>query len=265
MVVPSLSSLRHDAPPAPLGRSCRNYSFVHIPKTGGTTINQILKRDRILASRRNRFDGMDGLGHDSAAHQRARLGADRWDRSYTFSIVRDPYDWAISQFFYHLQQHCTRAEKKKPCENATALSRRPVTDPMYRAVFSEWLVWLDGNAMDGVGAISGVRHDERNASRVSQKAWLTDQSGAFLVEHVFKLGSTEYERAATCQGLHETLCDAEVRPRLRCANDTRQAAVVKPTRHGTRRDYFTAATCAVVAKWFSEDFEAFGFNASACP
>ena len=106
--------------------------------------------------------------------------------------------------------------------------------------------------------------DERKATAVTQKAWLTDRDGRLIVKHVFKIGSAEYAKAATCEGLQSLLCD-RVDPRLRCANHTREPSVVKSTRHGTRRDYYTAASCAAVARWFREDFEAFGFDAAACP
>ena len=112
-----------------------------------------------------------------------------------------------------------------------------------------WIARLDNrSSLKGIGAIGQVLKDEgddgrpeRKATAVTQKAWLTDRDGRLIVKHVFKLGSAEYAKAATCEGLQSLLCD-RVDPRLRCANHTREPSVVKSTRHGTRRDYYTAAS-----------------------
>ena len=287
--------MAHAAPTSTAATTrCHRFAFVHIPKTGGSTIVSVVQgpkdsptKNRLLSSRRLKFDGMDKLGHDSAARQRAILTPRVWDSAYTFSIVRDPYDWTISQFFYHLEEHCPNKDSTKnfnksvgrvgqqagACQDAAALSAiDDVTDPMYRAAFGSWIARLDNrSSLKGIGAIGQVLKDEgddgrpeRKATAVTQKAWLTDRDGRLIVKHIFKIGSAEYAKAATCEGLQSLLCD-RVDPRLRCANHTREPSVVKSTRHGTRRDYYTAASCAAVARWFREDFEAFGFDAAACP
>ena len=114
-------SMAHAAPTSTAATTrCHHFAFVHIPKTGGSTIVRVVQgskdsptKNRLLSSRRLKFDGMDKLGHDSAARQRAILTPRVWDSAYTFSIVRDPYDWAISQFFYHLEEHCPNKDSTK--------------------------------------------------------------------------------------------------------------------------------------------------------
>ena len=110
--------------------------------------------------------------------------------------------------------------------------------------------------------VRNPEHD-RNSTRVTQKAWLTDVNNDYLVKHVVKLGSEEYHQVATCQGLALQLCSDQTH--ALCSNASNVANVVKQTEHGTRAQYYDAESCEIVAEWFAEDFSAFGYNSSACP
>ena len=61
--------------------------FVHVPKTGGTSVARALY-------------GTDGVGHRTARDLRGAVGADVWDRAFTFAVVREPVDRLASAFRY---------------------------------------------------------------------------------------------------------------------------------------------------------------------
>ena len=126
------------------------------------------------------------------------------------------------------------------CQDAAALSAiDDVTDPMYRAAFGSWIARLDNrSSLKGIGAIGQVLKDEgddgrpeRKATAVTQKAWLTDRDGRLIVKHIFKIGSAEYAKAATCEGLQSLLCES---PRLHSASSAAAHRAASKLRHVIR-------------------------------
>ena len=66
-----------------------NCIFVHIPKTGGTSIARTLSRTQ---------------NHITAQRYIHNLGMKKWNNSFTFTIVRNPWDREISSFFYRYKK-----------------------------------------------------------------------------------------------------------------------------------------------------------------
>ena len=78
--------------------------FVHIPRTGGSSIETVLwprKEEKDLwqgfTSRFNNEYQTDGLQHLYARNIRKAVG-DRFDRYFKFTIVRNPWDKAVSSY-----------------------------------------------------------------------------------------------------------------------------------------------------------------------
>lgn len=64
-----------------------NFTFVHIPKSAGTSITRALG---IVAEQE----------HKTAMELRGRIGADRWEKKFVFAFVRNPWDRAVSSFHF---------------------------------------------------------------------------------------------------------------------------------------------------------------------
>jgi chondroitin 4-sulfotransferase 11 len=69
-------------------RHLRPYVFIHINKTGGSSIERAL--------------GI-GLDHSTAAEKFEQLGAAAWARKFTFTVVRNPWDKVVSHYHYRVK------------------------------------------------------------------------------------------------------------------------------------------------------------------
>lgn len=86
----------------------RNFCFVHVPKTGGTAVEQAYKPhlrfgDVVLAAWRRSLDTwyaevLNTGKHSSAAHIAEQVGEERFRHVLSFAILRDPLDRLVSYF-----------------------------------------------------------------------------------------------------------------------------------------------------------------------
>lgn len=74
-----------------------DYLFIHINKTGGTSIRQRLGIPLIHPTLRV------NLVHRTASDFINRIGLPRWKQLYTFAIVRNPWDKVVSHYHHRLK------------------------------------------------------------------------------------------------------------------------------------------------------------------
>ena len=91
--------------------TARKFLFVHVPKTGGNSIQNILQRyseDRIVCVAPHqdgverfalRNDRYDVEKHSTLTHYKRVLGAEVYDSLFKFAVARNPWERMISHYF----------------------------------------------------------------------------------------------------------------------------------------------------------------------
>lgn len=148
----------------------KSFIFVHIPKTGGTSVSHVLMpyrrwQEKYLAGRvlRRITRGYSFYGHTHAPVIMARtlLGEKKFSSMLKFSVVRHPVDWHFSIFRWIL---------KWRGERLTA----PVYSEAHRIrSFEDYIGW---------------RSDHGHFSQLTQ---LVDYDGAILVDMICRFESLD--------------------------------------------------------------------------
>src|SRR5512142_172165 len=121
-------------------RYALDYVFIHINKTGGSSVERAL--------------GLP-FQHKTAVELREEIGAGRWARCFKFTIVRNPWDRAVSHFYYRVQT------------NQTGLAERPIP-------FAEWV--------ERVYVERDPRYHDQPRMFMPQVDWIADEGGRILVD-----------------------------------------------------------------------------------
>jgi hypothetical protein len=128
-----------------------SFCFVHINKCGGTSIEKALGIPKI---------------HRTAAQWREALGADRWERMFTFALVRHPFEKVSSHYRYRVRT------------NQTGLGDR-------RLSLNDWVRLAYGER--------DPRYYDKPLMFAPCLEWIVDQQGEVLVDHVAKLENIAQE------------------------------------------------------------------------
>jgi Sulfotransferase family len=131
----------------------KRFLFVHIPKTGGNSIQSVLARyseDQIV--RRAGQDGVERFGvtnpkyklkkHSPLADYRAALGETQFGQLYKFAAVRNPWDRMVSFYF-------TPIQRKK-------WDRQAFTKAISEALSAADYLRLDENDSDPFGNVNRI-------------------------------------------------------------------------------------------------------------
>jgi chondroitin 4-sulfotransferase 11 len=182
------------------------FIFIHINKTAGTSIGKAI--------------GLPLKDHLTAREVIARIGMDKWDTAYKFTLVRNPWDKVVSHYEYR---------RKK---NKTEIASRNIP-------FSDWVRMTYGENKD-------TFYYNNPRSFQPQVEWLKDNEGNISIDFIGKFESIDKDfiQIKTIIGL-----DAEL-PHLNASKRV------------DYQSYYDDETRDIVARWFREDIEVFGYKFS---
>lgn len=207
--------------------------FVHVPKCGGTSIEDAIWPDRGARTAADLWAGQgpddankyqaDGLQHLKAWQIREEVGADVFRDYFKFAFVRNPYDKAVSQYEYMKRTRKTLRGRIGMADDAT---------------FAEHL-----------RLIRGRPHPHWDP----QHTFLFDERGALLVDFVgrFERFEADAQRAFDALGLGARL------------GGWRSVRVPHAKGGGARpsyREYYDDETREAVREMYARDLEVFGYT-----
>jgi hypothetical protein len=141
-------------------RYIHDFVFIHINKTGGSSIDAAL--------------GMP-TEHNTAREKIRQIGRGAWDRKFTFTIVRNPWDKVVSHYHYRLKT------------NQTNLKDDPIP-------FAEWVQRTYGE--------QDPKYYDKPKMFMPQVDWISDDKGEILVNFVGRFERLNEDFGKICKRLN---------------------------------------------------------------
>ena len=208
--------------------------FIHIQKSAGMTIRHspVLHDKIIIAERGIHKPGhadavkkvMDANGdHHGWEHARLRdIQTSITDNHTSFAIIRNPWDRVVSRYFF--AKKVIEVEKKAPTSYADVSS--------FEAFLEERFIW------------GGKDYYWHRAIR----NWYPAR------EHVINHNNRVSCDILTFENLNEELCKYFSIPNMSRARN------VTGLNSGTYMDMYTPATIQIIADWYKDDIDTWGFD-----
>jgi chondroitin 4-sulfotransferase 11 len=106
------------------------YSFIHINKCGGTSIEYFLKIPK---------------SHDTAEQRIIAIGSKRWEENFTFAVVRNPYARVVSYHKWYFRKYQSKFQEIPPINDwiKAAFTKDDIDyfegNPFFKAPCFDWV------------------------------------------------------------------------------------------------------------------------------
>jgi hypothetical protein len=205
----------------------REFIFVHIQKTAGTSIEKMLKRNAADAA----------IWHGRHGHAMAGLkeiGPERWHRYFTFAFVRNPWDRLVS-YYAMIKANIDQLPWWK------RLLPRPFDVEIWNYVHRN-----SGDFRSFLENCTGTIYDKGayKSFLFNQCEYISDADGRILVDHVGRF-----------ENLREDAGTALARIGIQ-----EEIPMLNRSGHEHYRNYYDASMRELVRARVARDIEAFGYE-----
>ena len=251
-------------------------AFVHVNKAGGTAMRAVLFKhaghqllESLVPGAAHYLRSLKPPSrwfHASASLQQAAVGQAKWEESYTFGLVRNPFARQVSMFHFLLGEvSCMRPIGVRPehCEKRMLPpgGEAWLADPEQAKLrFRKWLHDMRQAFPPGTkdahffGSRShGNEHDSWfNASQIS---WMVDGQGRQLVDEIIRLEDLD----AAWPQLQRKICG--LRGVVAGDNGLRR----NPSKHVHYSHYYDDETRRIMEEYMAVDLQRFGYTFETKP
>jgi len=138
-------------------RTKKNFIFIHINKTGGTSIENAL--------------GLPNE-HKTAIEKIDEIGYDLWEKSFSFTVIRNPWDKVVSHYLWRVKT------------NQTQLGTNSIE-------FNEWVRLAYGE--------KDPFYYDQPRMFMQQIEWITDNNGEILVDSIYRFENLQADFKKICK------------------------------------------------------------------
>ena len=229
-----------------------NTTFVHIIKTGGTSIDRILQqqaarqapllgrlKDRVSSRCKPKGRSLRHLSKHALAIDYYNCDSTSFLSTYSFAFVRNPWDWLVSWYSF-VKFSKTSPDRRGPWRHAL--------EPMIKDLsFESYIRWITHE--HGLSLLpSRQKSSLAGKLPVLQSDWLTDADGKQMIDFVGRFENLQTDLRTALAGQPWASLAIERLPRL---NESRRR---------NYQSYYTSETRELVAQYFAADIERFGYR-----
>ena len=202
-----------------------NYIFVHIPKTGGTSIRKALAKTyhksglEQVPNQAIGVPSMRPVKHSPAVYIKRAVGLSSWNSFYRFAFVRNPWDWCVSTY------HFIKKTRRDP--------RRSLVSKMS---FDDFVVWLYNN-------LESLKRMHQSFN--GQNSYIINKKGKVLVDFVGRFENLQDDYAKICNNIG-------IKPKILGTHNG--------TKHKQYKEYYTDTTINMVSTIFKKDINIFNYS-----
>ena len=196
----------------------KDFIFIHIPRTGGTSLESALGDMGCVKQGADNFKSIF-FKHAKASFIKTIMGA-KFENLFKFSIIRNPWDWAVSNYMFNrgLHRPFVAGTKYMVCSTVPSWAQS--------WTFKHWLAWWV------------------ETFQPSQSSMITGKDGKILVDHIIRFENLNQGFERLCQRLEIPF---------------RKLPHRKKTNRNHYRQYYDSQTTNFIEQHFSEDIERFGY------
>lgn len=212
--------------------------FIHIPKTGGTSIEHIIWPDpedktpenlwcnRKQAIKLNKYHN-EGLQHLFAKDVKKEVGENIFNSYYKFSFVRNPWDRLVSEYYYH---------KKITAKNLFKKSKNlfHFIDPFFNTELKDFESFVN----------SLTQFDSIHLK--NQVNFITNNQGKIILDNIYRF--EEFSR-----NINKVLSELKI-------NLYSPIPHLKKTNRGHYKGYYTEKTKNLIGDIYKDDIETFNYS-----
>lgn len=172
------------------------FLFVHIPKTGGTSLFSMFRdrcsREEYVGEKWVSEKGTNHRSfHASAQSYIDHFGKKTFDNAFTFAVVRHPLAKQVSNFFF-IANSCEK-RKRQDCEDRhiptgiNSLSDKEKIEAFHKWIDKLYELYPPGSPDNYLFASKGHGNEDSASFNATQTGWLVDENDKIVVKKIFLL------------------------------------------------------------------------------